>query len=320
MRPTVPCVSSRSSSLLLARSRPAGRRVVIVVALACWLGVCWAPGGRAVGGIVTFTESGISGAGNPITVSATLTTSGTTLSIELSNIGPKTKAAADVLTSFYFGLADPTDGLRPSLTYLLATGTACLVRADGNDAFVSWQTVPQQKLFTSGTAALAPSNLVARVNGDSGWQFRAFDNVAPQLGFGIGTVANSAIASVAGPDYAGATFDPKIVSQSGSPGQTMINLGIYSNGNQPLPGDIVPDGKLEESVLVNSRALFVFGSSKKLDSFSESWVQGNVTFGFGTGPTTVLLPEPDGIAMAAIASVAGLGWLAVRRRRPPRSD
>jgi len=95
----------------------------------------------------------------------------------------------------------------------------------------------------------------------------------------------------------------------------MINLGIYSNGNQPLPGDIDPEGKLDGSVLVNTRALFLFGSSKNLDSFGQSWVQGNVTFGFGTGPSTVLLPEPGGIAMAATAAVAGLGWMVLRRRR-----
>ena len=320
MRPIVPSMSFRSCSSFVVVRRFVGRLAKVAIILACWVIVSRACGGRAHGGIVTFTESGISGAGNPITVSAKLITSGTTLSIELSNIGPKTTSAADVLTSFYFGLADPADGLRPSLTYLFATGTACqVVAGTGNDTFVSWQTIPQQKLFTTGTAALAPSNLVARVDGDSGWQFKAFDNVAPQLGFGIGTVANSAIASVAGPGYVGATFDPKIVSQSGSPGQTMINLGIYSNGNQPLPGDIAPDGKLEGSVLVNSKALFVFGSSKKLDSFGASWVQGNVTFGFGTGPATVLLPEPDGISLAAIGTAAGLGWLVLRRRRAPRS-
>ena len=281
--------------------------------LAAVLVLVWAGAGH--GGTVTFTESGISGAGNPITVSATLITSGTTLSIALSNIGPKTKAPADVLTSFYFGIADPNDGVRPTLTYLSATGTACKVLEEaGNDKFVSWQTSPQQ-LYTTGTAALAPSNLVARVNGDSGWQFRAFNNVAPRLGFGIGTVGNSDIATIAGPAYAGATFDPKIVSQPGPPGQTMINLGIYSNGNQPLPGDIDPEGKLDGSVLVNTRALFLFGSSKNLDAFGQSWVQGNVTFGFGTGPSTVQLPEPGGIAMAATAAVTGLGWMVCRRRR-----
>jgi len=285
------------------------------VLLAAGLVLVWAGAGH--GGTVTFTESGISGAGNPITVSATLITSGTTLSIALSNIGPKTKVAADVLTSFYFGIADPNGGVRPTLTYLAASGTACKVLEEaGNDTFVSWQTNPQ-RLYTTGTAALAPSNLVARVNGDSGWQFRAFDNVAPQLGFGIGTVGNSDIATVGGPAYAGLTFDPKIVSQSGPPGQTMINLGIYSNGNQPLPGDIDPEGKLDGSVLVNTRALFLFGSSKNLDSFGQSWVQGNVTFGFGTGPSTVLLPEPGGIAMAATAAVTGLGWLVRRRRGAP---
>jgi hypothetical protein len=284
--------------------------IAAVLVLAC--------GGRGRCGTVTFTESGISGAGNPITVSATLVTSGTTLSIALSNIGPKTKVGADVLTSFYFGIADPNGGVRPTLTYLSASGTACQVFAgDGNDRFVSWQTTPLQQLYTTGTAALAPSNLVASVNGDSGWQFKAFDNVAPQLGFGIGTVGNSNIATIGGPAYAGLTFDPEIVSQSGPPGRTMINLGIYSNGSQPLPGDIDARGEINGATLVNTRALFLFGSSRNLDSFGQTWVQGNVTFGFGTGPSTVLLPEPGGMAMAAAAAASGLAWWICRRRRRP---
>lgn len=282
-------------------------------------GLVLACGARVPGGSVTFTESGISAAGTPLTVSATLITSGTTLSIELSNIGPATKAPADVLTSFYFGIADPDDGVRPTLTYLSASGTARQVLAGaGNDAFVSWQTNPQ-RLYTTPPASLAPSNLRALVPGDSGWQFKAFNNAAPQLGFGIGTVANSGIASVAGPGYAGATFDPQVVSEPGSPGQTMINLGIYSDGNLPVPGDIDPDGKLAGSVLVNARARFLFGSSKNLDTFGKSWVQGNATFGFGTGPSTVLLPEPGGIGLAASAAVLGLVWWGWRRRPGGRS-
>jgi hypothetical protein len=300
----------------LVRTRCNRRRGTAAACLA--VALLLAGSGPARAATVTFTESGVSGAGNPITVSATLVTSGTTLSIALSNIGPRTKAVADVLTSFYFGIADPNDGLRPILTYLSATGTACQVFAGAaNDSLVSWQTNPQQ-LFTTPPASLAASNLVAQVAGDSGWQFRAFTNVAPQLGFGIGTVGNSMIASVAGPGYAGATFDPRIVSETGPPGRSMINLGIYSNGNQPFPGDIDPVGDLSGATLVNTRALFLFGSSKNLDSFGQSWVQGNVTFGFGTGPSTVLLPEPGGIAMATSAAVVVLGWLAHRRPRRPR--
>jgi hypothetical protein len=65
--------------------------------------------------------------------------------------------------------------------------------------------------------------------------------------------------------------------------------------------------------------VFTFESSKALDSLDQTWVQGNVTFGFGTGPDQVFLPEPGSLSIAAIGGVLAAGWRMQRRhRRQPR--
>ena len=261
------------------------------------------------GTTVTFTESGVSAAGTPLTVSATLIATGTTLTIRLSNVGDPTRYKADVLTSLYFNLADPADGQRPTLTYVSGSGQAYEVVKNGADTPVSWNPTLQQ-WTTTGTGATAASMLVATKPGDEGWQFKTLTPAPdyPQLGFGIGTVGNSGLSDV------GANFDGRVVS--GVPvGQTMINLGIYSNGNVPGVGDIDPQGGLDHSRLINTFADFTFTSDKELETLNETWVQGNVTFGFGTGPDSVLLPEPGTWAMATTGSAVGLMWLARRRWR-----
>ena len=92
----------------------------------------------------------------------------------------------------------------------------------------------------------------------------------------------------------------------------MINLGIYSVGSG---SDIDPAGVLDGARIVRSTAVFRFHADRSLDGVNQNWVQGNVTFGFGTGPDTVLLPEPGALPMAATAGAVALGWLARRRRR-----
>jgi hypothetical protein len=97
----------------------------------------------------------------------------------------------------------------------------------------------------------------------------------------------------------------------------MINLGIYSTGTGT---DITPNGGLNGGRLVRTEAVFTFESSKALDSLDQTWVQGNVTFGFGTGPETVLLPEPGSLSIAAIGFLLAAGWRVRRRHRlKPRS-
>jgi len=265
---------------------------------------------------VTFTESGVSAAGTPLSVSATLATAAdaggpaNALKITLRSFGAPTKHAADVLSSFYFNLADPSDGVRPILTYLSGSGSAWEVHAGAaNDTPVSWA----PPTWTPGSSD--PSDLVAVNDFDEGWQFKTISPppAYPGLGFGIGTVGNSDIASFI-PGATG-TFDGKVVSGM-APG-SMINLGIYSVGGGL---DIDPVGVLDGARLVRTEAVFTFSADKDLSSLTDTWVQGNVTFGFGTGPDTVLLPEPGTLPMLAGAGVVALGWgarLRNRRGTPP---
>jgi hypothetical protein len=47
-------------------------------------------------------------------------------------------------------------------------------------------------------------------------------------------------------------------------------------------------------------------------------VQGNVTFGFGTNPDSILLPEPSTLPMLATGVLLALGWFALGRLRRRR--
>lgn len=260
---------------------------------------------------ITFTESGVSADGTPLTVSATLATAAdaggpaTALKITLRNFGAPSRYASDILSSFYFNLADPSDGIRPTLTYVSGSGTAWEVHAGAaNDTPISW--MPQA--WTPGSTT--PSDLVAKNDFDEGWQFKTLSPppAYPGLGFGIGTVGNSNIGTII-PGATG-TFDGKVVSGA-APG-SMINLGIYSVGGGV---DIDPVGLLKNARLVRTEAVFMFSADKDLSSLTDTWVQGNVTFGFGTGPDTVLLPEPGTLPMLASAGVVALGWIARLRKR-----
>ena len=76
---------------------------------------------------------------------------------------------------------------------------------------------------------------------------------------------------------------------------------------------------LDGARLVRTQAVFRFLADVDLNPVNQSWVQGNVTFGFGTGPDMVLLPEPGTLPMVATAGVVALGWLVrrrIRRRKP----
>ncbi len=271
---------------------------------------------------ITFTEAGVSAKGTPLLVSARLDTAGdaggpnNALKITLRSFGAPTKHAADVLSSFYFNLADPSDNQRPTLTYRsgtagpAATGQAYEVRS-GTDVPVSWS---PQTWTTSGTGVSNLSNLVAVNDYDEGWQLKTLNPppAYPGLGFGIGTVGNSLIWTFipGGTDGNPEGFDGKVVSGT-DPG-SMINLGIYSVGDGT---DIDPAGALVNTRLVRTEAVFYFTSSKDLNSLTDSWVQGNVTFGFGTGPDTVLLPEPGSLSLAVTGGLLGLGWVGRRRLR-----
>jgi len=271
---------------------------------------------------ITFIEAGVSAAGTPLLVSARLDTASdaggpnNALKITLSSFGAPTKSKADVLTSFYFNIADPNGGGRPTLTYVSGSGQAYEVLTSGSDKAVSWSPnllASSGSWTTSGTGVNSPSNLVAVQKFNEGWQFRTLAPPPdyPGLGFGIGTVGNSDIGNFV-PGASGTTsgFSGDVVR--GTAPDSMINLGIYSTGTGT---DIVPDGGLDKSRLVRTEAVFTFTSDKDLDSLTQTWVQGNVTFGFGTGPDSVLLPESGGLLIAAIGCLLGAGWRHERTRR-----
>jgi hypothetical protein len=271
---------------------------------------------------ITFIESGISAAGTPLLVSAKLETAAdagglnNALRITLRSFGAPTKAKADVLSSFYFNIADPSDGVRPTLTYVSGSGQAFEVLTSGSDKAVSWSPnllTSSGTWTTSGAGANKLSNLKAEKDFNEGWQFRTLSPppAYPGLGFGIGTVGNSDIGLfVPGASGSSAGFDPKVVRGIGG-GETMINLGIYSTGTGT---DIVPNIGLDGARLVRTEAVFNFTSSKDLDSLTQTWVQGNVTFGFGTGPDSVFLPEPGSVVLAGIGCLLAVGWRYSRTR------
>lgn len=268
---------------------------------------------------ITFTESGVSALGTPLLVSAKLETAADAggpnnlLRITLTSSGAPTVGKDDVLTSFYFNIVDPNTGIRPTLTYVSGSGQAYEVRTTGTDPAVSWSPNLMSGTgmwTTSGAAAGNPSNLVAVADANEGWQFKTLSPppAFPGLGFGIGTVGNSTI----GDFIPGATegFTPQVVS--GTLADSMINLGISSTGTGT---DIVPNGGLDGKRLVRSQAVFTFTSDKDLDSLTQTWVQGNVTFGFGTSPSTVLFPEPSGVAAAAVGGLLASVWQIRRKAR-----
>lgn len=275
--------------------------------------------------LAPFVESGTSTLGTPLTASAKFVTSTIgsqyflTLTLSSINAAP-TVGKADVLSSFYFNIADPGTGARPVLTLVSGTGQAYGVHktADGGDKPFIWS--PATKQWTSGTGS---SDLIANDKWEQGWQFKTISSpppVYPGLGFGMGTVGNSNIAAFVPGATAESQFDPKWVSgeKPSHPGQldgeSMINLGIYSAG---AAGNSNPDGGLAGHYLIRKEAVFTFSSNKNLEDIDGSWIQGNVTFGFGTNPETVFLPEPGTLPMLATGVLLALGWpaLGTLRRR-----
>jgi hypothetical protein len=238
---------------------------------------------------VVFPGSGTSALGRPVSFSASFAIAGDTLTLDLSNTSPTdTTDAADVLSSFYFDIASGTN--RPLLTYVSGSGFVYLVTNGSPDMPYVYK--PQTYTAGSGTA----SNLKAVNNGDATWQFRVMDTgSSPNLGFGIGTVGNSALSPNG--------FTPGVVGPAGT---AMINFSIYKGAN------INPAGLLNYRFLVKDTARFTFSG---VTGFTEADIVDKVVFGLGTAPDstiTVSMPEPR-LTLAAITLV-GVAARTMRRR------
>lgn len=268
-----------SRSLLLSTIAAA----LAVAAVAC------AP--RPAAGDVVFTASGTSSLGTLVAFQARLSISGDNLQVVLDNLSPKdTTDAAEVLTSFYFDIWNGVD--RPTLSYESASGYVYQVKKGlGNDEAVFYTPPMPPK-----PAANKLSNLVAEEKGDASWQFLPMNPAyAPNLGFGIGTVANSGLK----PN----DFTPAVV---GPPGNDFINFGIYRGG------DINPNGVLNNKYVVKNTATFNFTG---VGGYKETDIRPKAVFGLGTGPDSIVVgvPEPSAIVIASSALLAV--WRARRRRK-----
>ncbi len=249
----------------------------------------------AAGGTI-FTASGTSRLGNPVAFQAMLTITDDNLEIVLDNLSPRdTTDADDVLTSFYFDIWNGTD--RPTLSYESASGNVYQVNKGlGNDVAV-YYTPP----MPPGAPTGQESNLLAKNPGDATWQFLAMDPAyAPNLGFGIGTVANNGLSPNG--------FTPAVVGPSGN---DFINFGIYATTDN----DIDPNGVLNKKYLVKNRATFNFTG---VSGYKATDIRPKAVFGLGTGPDSIaVVPEPSAIAIAAGALVlaAWSRWRRGRRRK-----
>jgi hypothetical protein len=251
-----------SRSLLLSTVAAA----LAVVAVAC------AP--RPAAGEVVFTASGNSKLGHPVAFQAVLSLEEDTLQIVLENLSPKdTTDADDVLTSFYFDIWNGKE--RPTLEYESASGLVFQVNKNAKD--VAYYYTPQKYEKAEGKL----SDLVAKDRGDASWQFLKMEpDYAPNLGFGIGTVANNGLSPNG--------FTPSVVGPSGN---DFINFGIYRGG------DIDPNGVLNKKYLVKNTVTFRFSGAK---GYTQEDIRPQAVFGLGTGPDSiVVVPEPSAIVIAA---------------------
>lgn len=242
------------------------------------------------GAAVVFSAAGTSPAGSAVSFTAGFEFAGDVLTVTLENTSPEpTRFTADVLGSLYFDIVRA--GARPPLVYRSAFGQVVRVRAKADDEPVVY--TPPAKAGGDGTVTpgLGPSDLVATKKNDFTWQFRSLDpRLPPLVGFGIGTVGNSALS----PN----NFQAQIVDQADF---TLVT-----------DGELEPLGNLADRLVVRERATFTFSGA---EGWGEKDLAGPVTFGLGTTPDGTLVAHvPEPVVPAALGLAGWLAWL-VRRRR-----
>lgn len=240
---------------------------------------------------------------NAVAARATLSITGTTLSLVLENTSPRnTTDPADPLSSFYFDIV--RGGARPTLNYLSADGPLFKLLKDKPDE-ASYYTPPAT---AGGAGTFTPeagtSDLRALKAGDGTWQLKSMDAAAsPFLGFGIGTVGNSG--------FPGNGFDTDLVGK----GSSMINFSIYRGG------DIQPNGNLKDAYLLQNSGTFSFAFTDD-KPWSEADISLNAVFGFGTDPDgkIVVTPEPSAYCLALLGAVALASRYRWRHKRHSRHN
>jgi hypothetical protein len=263
-----------------------------------------AQGSVIISGTGRTLVSGNGGAGSvyrAISAQATLSISGSTLSLVLENTSAdNTTDPADALSSFYFDIAQ--GGVRPSLTYQSANGPLYKLLKDAPDQ--AYRYTPPAKAGASGTftPGARTSDLRAFKSGDETWQFESMNPAAsPFLGFGLGTVGNS--------EFLGNGFNTNLVGK----GKSMINFSIYHGG------DIQPNGNLKEAYLLKNSGTFTFAFTDN-KPWSEADIRPNAVFGFGTSPDgkIVVVPEPSAYALALLGAAALARRYGCRHKRHVR--
>jgi hypothetical protein len=210
-----------------------------------------------------------------ISVSADLSISGDTLTVQLSNVSLQPTAdPTGALTSFYFDIAGA-----PTLTYLSATGNVYLTHKNAADELQAFTTF-RANSPDGGTTGDGRMNY-SQGHAD-GWQFKTMTS----FDYGIGTAGNSTLGSQ------GDSFDGNLVDG--------LDFAIITN-------DDVTTQNLAERYLVRETATFEFGLPTG-SSYSNADLGDQVAFGFGTAPDNfVVTPLPGAVLLGFMGlSIAGL--------------
>jgi hypothetical protein len=210
-----------------------------------------------------------------ISVSADLSISGDTLTVQLSNVSLQPTAdPTGALTSFYFDIAGA-----PTLTYLSATGDVYLTFKSDQDVLQSFDTF---RANNTPLGFIGDGRTNYGQGHPDGWQFKT----AASFDYGIGTAGNSAL-PVTGDRFHGNDVDG-------------LDFAIITN-------DDVTTQNLAERYLVRETATFEFGLPTG-SSYSNADLGDQVAFGFGTAPDNfVVTPLPGAVLLGFMGlSVAGL--------------